>query len=207
MSAHATVVLLIRHAHTDVVGKRLAGREAGIPLSVSGLTQADRLGRALACGELHAIYTSPLDRAVDTARALARYRSVPVHERADLNEIEFGEWTGKAFGELEALPAWREFNRTRSTAIVPGGETAPAVQRRILTAIDTLVHAHPGQTIAIISHLDVLRYALAQYAGASLDMYGRFEISPGSVTAVAFSDEGPRLLYVNRSVAASGWSG
>jgi broad specificity phosphatase PhoE len=199
----ATIALLIRHAHTDAVDHRLVGRAGGVPLSAAGRAQADCLGRAFASCTLAAIYTSPLERALETARALARYQAAPVHVSEPLSEVEFGNWTGKTFAELETLPEWRAFNHRRSTAVVPGGERPIDVQRRIVAALAALATQHAGHTIAVISHADVLRSAVLHYAATPLDLYDRFVISPASVTAVSLSPAGPQLLYVNNSSYAA----
>jgi probable phosphoglycerate mutase len=197
-----TTVLLIRHAHTEAIGQRLSGRSPGVPLSAAGAVQADRLGRSLAAAPLAAIYSSPLERAVDTARAIAHYQPVSIRVCDALSEIDFGDWTGKSFAELADDPEWHTFNTCRSTAVIPHGESPIAVQQRIVAAVERLAALHPSQTIAIVSHADVLRSAVLHYAATPLDLYDRFEISPASITALTLSVDGPRLLYVNNSAFA-----
>jgi broad specificity phosphatase PhoE len=194
-----TKVLLIRHAHTEAVGQYLAGRAHGVPLSDQGIAEAQRLGAALHGVPLDGIYASPLERATATAHAIAHGRDHHVITRDDLTEVDFGEWTGKTFAELDALPAWRTFNHRRAIAVVPNGEPAPAVQARIVSAVDALVRAHPSQTIAIVSHADVIRGAVLHYLGIPLDHYHRITISPASVTAFAFGGDAPRVLHMNWS--------
>jgi probable phosphoglycerate mutase len=196
--AAASIALLIRHAHTDALGHRLCGRAAGVALSSTGEAQARRLAAALASYQIAAIYTSPLERAVATARAIAAHQpAAAVSLCEDLSEMDFGAWTGKSFTDLDSDPAWRAFNSHRSTAPVPGGERAIDVQRRVVAALARLTSLHAGQTIGIVSHGDLVRSAVLHYAGTPLDLYDRFEIDPASVTAVAFWPSGPRLLYVN----------
>ena len=195
--APMTVVLLIRHAHTDALGRFLAGRAAGVPLSTIGRAQAERLGRVLAALPLAGIYTSPLERAVETARGIAHHQPVRIHEDADLHEIDFGDWTGRTFAELDELVEWQAFNERRSAAAVPHGEAPARVQERIVGAITRLTGANRGGTIALVTHADVIRTAVLYIAGSSLDFWQRFEISPASITAVSVSGSAFRLLYVN----------
>lgn len=196
-SGAGTVLLLVRHAHTDAIGRVLTGRAAGVPLSSTGRAQAEHLGRALAPLPLAAIYTSPLERTLETARALARHQSAALHEDPELLEADFGAWTGLSFAELETRADWRAFNTHRGSAAVPEGETAADVQRRIVGAIERLAARHAGRTIVAVSHADVIRAAVLHIAATPLDLYDRFEISPASVTAVAFDGKRRRLLYVN----------
>jgi probable phosphoglycerate mutase len=197
-AARTTTTLLIRHAHTDAVHQRLAGRAPGWPLSARGAEQAERLGRRLArLVALDAVYTSPLERAVQTAAALLRHQAAALHVCDDLTEVDFGAWTGRTFAELDGDPAWREFNESRSTAAIPDGERPVDVQRRIVSAIARLAAAHEGGTIALVSHADVVRSALLCYAAIPLDLHYRFDIGPASVSAIAVASSEVRLLCVN----------
>jgi broad specificity phosphatase PhoE len=198
-----TTALLIRHAHTNALGQQLCGRAAGVQLSTEGRAQAKRLGAALASHALAAIYSSPLERAVETARALADHQRTDLEVCDDLTEIDFGAWTGRTFADLADDANWQAFNSCRSTAVVPGGERAVDVQTRIVSAVASLCRRHAGHTIAIVSHCDVLRFAVLHYASTPLDLYDRFVIDPASVTAVSVSPAGPRLLYVNNCSFAS----
>ena len=194
---HSTTTLLVRHAHTDAIGVRLSGRTRGVHLSAEGRAEADRLGRGLAAEALAAIYSSPLERAVETALAIARHQQTSVEILEELSEIDFGDWTGKTFAELEHDRRWDIFNTRRSTASIPNGESAPATQARMVTVMRTLAQAHHGQRIALVSHGDPLRYAVLHLAGVPLDRYDDVQILPASVSAVSWLPDGPRLLYVN----------
>jgi probable phosphoglycerate mutase len=202
----STIVLLIRHAHTDAIGRTLCGRQLGITLSGIGVSQAEELGRALgASTSLHAIYSSPLERARATADTIARHQHVRTQVSEDLHEIDFGAWTGKTFEQLARDPAWHAFNRTRARAIVPGGEQPHAVQRRIVAAVARLAARHRGAAIALITHGDVVRSALLYYQSMSLDRYDAFEIAPASVSAVEVNAGGQvRVLFINRAAGALG---
>jgi broad specificity phosphatase PhoE len=192
-----TTVLLVRHGQTDAVGEWLAGRTEGVPLNQAGRAQAERLRTRLSSVNVAAIYSSPLQRAVETAGPLARERGLRIEPRLELAEVDFGEWNGQRFDRLSGDPRWTRFNIHRSMAAVPRGERAPDVQARIVRALDDLRAAYPGQTVVCVSHADVIRLAVLYLAGAPVDFIHRFEITPASVTAVALSEGGAALLYVN----------
>lgn len=183
---------------------RLTGRTPGVHLSTEGRAEADRLARGLAAQPLAAIYTSPLERAVETAVAIARHQRTVETIREELTEIDFGIWTGKTFAELEDDRRWDLFNTHRGSAAVPGGENAPTTQARMIAVLRALAASHQGQRIAIVSHADPLRYAMLHVAGASLDRYREFQILPASVSAVVWLPDGPRILYVNDRRFAAG---
>ena len=197
MSHTITTVLLIRHAQTDAVGAWHAGRAGELSLNQCGRAQAARLCERLGRVNLSAVYSSPLPRAVETAGPVARDRGLRVEPMLELVEVDFGEWTGARFEDLASDPRWTRFNQNRSTAEVPGGERATEVQARIARALDVARERHPNQTVAFVSHADVIRYAVLHIVGAPLDFVHRFEISPASITSVALHADGATLLYVN----------
>src|SRR5207302_8120569 len=135
---------------------------------------AERWNQALPA----AIYSSPLERAVETAEPLAVRWALQITRREALGEIRFGDWTGRSFAELEQDPRWRLFNARRTAQPVPGGESILEVQARIVSELSCLASRHPGESIVAVSHGDVIRAAVACYLGISLDFLLRFEIAP-----------------------------
>ncbi len=196
-AAAVTTLLLVRHGDTDALGVRLSGRSPGVHLNAHGQAQAGRLPARLRGHAIAAVYAGPLERALETARPLADAHGLHVQEDAALTEVDFGEWTGRTFDELAAVPEWTWFNTHRSRAPVPDGETPLQVQARIVRALDALAARHRGDTIAVVSHADVIRAAVMLYAGAPLDFIHRFTIDPASITTILIGDAGPTLLSVN----------
>jgi broad specificity phosphatase PhoE len=191
-----TTALLIRHGHVDAIGRRLVGQLPGVNLSTSGLSEVERLRRNLAL-PLDAVYSSPLERARQTAAPLAADRNLEPMPLDGLKEVDFGDWTGLTFDELDRLPAWHLFNARRSIAPVPNGESAAQVQTRILGVLDQLATRHAGETFAVVSHADVIRAAVLHYAAIPLDDFQRIQIDTASVTAVDVTAT-PQLLAINR---------
>jgi broad specificity phosphatase PhoE len=192
-----TVVLLIRHAQTDAVGEWLAGRREDVPLNQVGRAQSERLRARLSSTDLAAVYSSPMQRAIETAAPLARERGLRVVPHLDLTEIDFGDWTGERFDALDTDARWTRFNRLRSMATIPHGERAIDVQARIVRALEEARLNHPNATVAFVTHSDVIRLAVLHVAGAPIDLIHRFEITPASISAVALGEDHPALLYVN----------
>jgi len=119
-----TTLCLVRHGTTDAVGSWLSGRMPGIPLNREGTEQAATLGAFFASAPLAAVYSSPLERALQTASAIALSHGLPVQQRADLTDIDFGDWTGKSLSELRDDPAFRRFNQQRALAGPLGNDRA-----------------------------------------------------------------------------------
>lgn len=192
-----TVVLLIRHGTNDWVHGRLAGWTPGVHLNDAGRQQAESLAARLAPIPLDAIYTSPLDRTLETARAIAAPRGMPLHIVDAIGEVKYGEWQGAELKELYKHELWPGVQFYPSGTRFPGGETLGESQARMVAAIDTLRARHPKGIIAVVSHADVIKLALAYYIGMHIDLFQRLEIQPCSLSALEFGRMGPRLVTYN----------
>src|SRR5215218_2417670 len=194
----ATTVILVRHGQTPSTGKVLPGRAAGLHLADAGRDQAQRA--AVRIGELDkvdAIYTSPLERARETAAAIGRARQLrPIVERG-LQECDFGEWTGAELAALMKRPEWSTVQRAPSTFTFPGGESFSAMQHRIVSTIDKLRARHVGGTIVCVSHADPIKAAVAHALGTHLDLFQRIVISTCAISVLTFTAGGPAVLAVN----------
>jgi probable phosphomutase (TIGR03848 family) len=192
-------LLLIRHAQNDWVGERLAGWTPGIHLNEDGHAQAAALARRLAGVPLAAVYSSPLERTLETARPLAEAQGLTLQVRERLGETHYGDWTGRSLKELREESLWPVIQVYPAGARFPGGESMREVQARMVAELDAIRAEHPGQTVAAVSHSDPIKMAAAYYAGLPLDLFQRLTINPASVTALAFTRFGPRLICLNHT--------
>ncbi len=189
--------LLIRHGHNDSVGHRIVGRLPGVSLNARGNEEAQGLARRLAHLPITHIFSSPLERARQTAAPLAERLGLEVRLCEALNEFDYGTWSGETFEALEKEPRWRRFNRFRSGIRVPGGETILEVQARMVGWVARLGEEHPQGMMALFGHADPLKSVIAHYLGFPLDHMMRLELSPASVSILALHDQGPRVLCLN----------
>ena len=194
-----TTFLLIRHAAHGLLGRKMAGCMSGVCLNEAGQAQATQLAERLACIPLDAIYSSPLERAQETAAPLAARLDLPVQTCSEIVEINYGEWTGLTFEELKDCPEWLPYNQFRSGSRIPGGEMMLEAQARTVTQMQKLCLQHPNQRIALVSHADIIKGALAYYLGMPLDLFLRLEISPASVSILTLNEYGPKVLCVNNT--------
>jgi probable phosphomutase (TIGR03848 family) len=198
MSSITTYLFLIRHGENDWVGTdRLAGRTPGVHLNEKGKEQAAALAGLLQQQSIAAIYSSPLERCLETAQPLADTLEIPVVLEEGLVEVDYGEWRGGNLKELAKLPEWRMVQHYPSIFRFPAGETLREVQQRAVGAIERLRRQHPNQVIALFSHGDVIRTTLAHYLGTPLDLFQRIIISTGAVSVLAFGEDVPGVLAVN----------
>lgn len=189
-----TLLLLVRHGETPTTGTVLPGRAPGLHLSDRGRTQADRVADRLAGLSVDAVYSSPLERARETA---ARTGLAVKHDDG-LLECDFGEWTGAAIADLAVLPEWQTVQHSPSTFRFPGGESFPEMQARVVGAMEALCAAHAGGVVVCFSHADPIKAAVAHALGTPLDLFQRIVISPGSVSAISYmAGQDPAVLMVN----------
>jgi probable phosphomutase (TIGR03848 family) len=192
-----TTFLLIRHGTNDLVDRAIAGWMPGVHLNEEGRTQAERLAVRLRETRIAAIYSSPLDRACETAEPIARQKGLPVHICQGVGEIQFGDWTGRSLEDLAGVPGWQQFNSFRSGTRVPGGELMLEVQARAVAELERVRERHPKGVVVVVSHGDVIKAAVAHYAGIPLDLFQRVDISPASVSILTVDESGPRILRIN----------
>jgi probable phosphoglycerate mutase len=193
-----TTLLLIRHAHNPLLDQhRLGGWTPGVHLTDRGRAEAQALGQRLAKAAIAAVYSSPLERAFETAEYVASPHGLAVKTVDGLAESQCGEWTGQPVDEVTKTELWRQFQLFPSTARFPGGESIMELQSRMVAAFEEIRLAHPGQTVALVSHSDPLKTAVAYYIGIPLDLYQRLVVHPASLSELSFTPNGPRLLRCN----------
>jgi probable phosphoglycerate mutase len=190
-------VLLVRHAVTAQTGKVLYGRTPGIDLSDDGRAQADAVATRLAELPITAVYSSPVDRAAQTAAPIAQKLGLPVVTHDGLLEIDTGDFTGRTFEELAKLDEWKQIVRQSSRAQLPGGESLAAMQLRAVATVEEIAAAHPGEIVVAVSHRDPILAVIAHYSGQHLDHYERIAAAPASVSAVQVGVHGALVLKCN----------
>lgn len=192
-----TIFYVIRHGDHDLLGRELVGRRAGVSLNEKGRVQAGRLADALKDQAIAQVLSSPRERARETAEPIAARQGRKVAVSEALDEIDFGEWTGRSFAELDRDPHWQAFNRHRSSTTIPGGELLLEVQARIVRLIEDLSERHPEHRLALVSHGDVIRSALLHHLGMPLDFIHRIEVSPASMSMLMLSKGEASVLALN----------
>lgn len=197
------LIILVRHGENDFVKKgRLAGRIPEVHLNEKGRAQAQEaaqvLCRMLEKAPVKAVYSSPLERTMETAGPIAKAFGLPVIPRPGLIETDCGEWQGKTVKQLSRLKIWRVVQSSPSTFCFPGGETFAETQHRISKELSQLAALHDSKDVLIcVSHSDPIKLAVAYFLGLPLDLFQRIAISPTSITALQVGETGSHLLTLN----------
>lgn len=197
-TSRMTYIFLIRHGENDWVGSgKLAGRSPDVHLNEKGHTQAAALAERLQHQPISAVYSSPLERCVETAEPLASALGLDVIEEPGVLEVDYGQWRGAALKELSQKPEWQLVQIYPGGFRFPEGETLREVQNRVVTTLEALRIRHQGQAIAVFAHGDVIRTTLAYYLGTPLDLFQRIHIHTASISIIGFHHFGPQILRMN----------
>jgi probable phosphomutase (TIGR03848 family) len=195
------LLLLIRHGENEYVKTgRMAGRLPGVHLNERGQDQARALGEALKDIPITAIYSSPLERAMETAAPIANARKLQVVQNPNLMDTNVGKWQGKSLAALRLTKAWKIVQSSPSRFQFPEGESFVDLQSRVVNVIEGIVKKHnkPKDIIAIVFHADPIKMAVSHFLGMPLDHFQRLSCDTGSLTAIHASDLGANLVKLNQ---------
>ncbi len=194
------LLLLIRHGENEYTKTgRFAGRTPGVHLNEKGQSQAQALGEAFKDVPLKAIYSSPLERTMETATPIASARKLEIIQTLGLLESDIGKWQGQSIRRIALTKYWKIVQNAPSRAGHPGGETFQQVQTRIATTLNEICAKYkPRDIVACVFHADPIKLAVAYYLGLPLDHFQRLACDTGSVTALHVTDMGAYLLKLNQ---------
>ncbi len=193
-----TILVLVRHGNTTTTGRILPGRSPGLNLSPEGVQQAEDVADRLATvGGIAAIYSSPLERAQQTASPLGKRLEMKIETTESLYECDFGDWTGQELKDLYKLPEWIQVQRSPSNFRFPNGESFTEMAGRMSNFVESIRLNHQGQIVVAYSHADPIKTLLCTALGMHLDMFQRLVIATCSVSAIAFSSDGTLVLGSN----------
>ena len=196
-----TRLLLVRHGATTATQEDRFSGSSGAELSEQGRWQAERLGERLSPLDITAIYSSPLSRALDTARIVAGHCRLEPVTRDGLQEIGHGHWEGMKREDVERefgaeYAAWEE---DPFTFAPQGGESGVAVLARALPTLRDIVTAHAGERILVVSHKATIRLVLSSLLGFDARGYrDRLDQDPACLNVLDFRDSvRVRLILFN----------
>jgi len=186
-----------------MVGKRLAGRLPGVHLNDMGRRQAQQIGLALSTAPIKAIYSSPLERALETAEPLAARSGLPVQQTSGLVEVDYGDWQGKTIRQLSRMKIWKVVQEKPSEMRFPNGESFIEVQGRAVADVERIAAAHSeADLVACFTHGDIIRLAAAHFLGMPLDLFQRISAGTASITTIHINKEGrPQVFCLNQMLA------
>ncbi len=181
----------------------LFGRALDASLDDFGRRQARALAEHLASRHFApVVHSSPRRRTRETAEIIAHAIDADVRTAAQIDEIDFGRWSGRSFRELDTDRSWREWNEHRDVASTPAGETIASVQARAMHLLHRLAAEQPAREVLLVTHSEIIRSIVMHCLGMPADCYDRIAIDPASITTVRLSLGTMRIEAMNERVPA-----
>jgi len=194
-------ILLIRHGENDTMQKHLASRLPDVHLNEKGRAQALRLASFLADRQINAIYSSPLERAQETAQPLSTLKKIPIQMHEGLSEVDFGSWQGQSYKKLYKKKIWKLVIESPAEVVFPDGESYQDAQKRVVSTIEDILRKHDKKdTIACFTHADVIRLLVIHYLGMLLDNLQRLQMGTATITELNVSDQKIIITMIGQNV-------
>lgn len=197
-------IIFLRHGQAkNNVEKILAGRTSGVPLTDEGISQAEYAAGLLARMDISAIYSSPIQRAEDTARIVGDATSVDVTVDDRLTELDMGKFTGMGYDEIYKTHGnvFLKFYNEELEIAHNGVETFVQVKKRVTEVVDYATKKHPDQNVVLVTHMDPIKAMLSIALNISSDRLLEMIIANGSLNV--FREDNGRFLVLGLNVVDS----
>ncbi|MFP4078847.1 MAG: histidine phosphatase family protein [Candidatus Izemoplasmataceae bacterium] len=199
-------IYLIRHGQTEANINKIYQGNADVPLNETGKEQAKVVAWRLKEYPLEALYSSHLERALNTARAIGEYHDLKLEIRRELQEISLGEWQGKSREEVEKeygdfIKARKEKNDFYYTA-VPGGESYAELEKRSMAVLEDIVQKTDKDHVALVTHGGVIKSLVGSILGIPHDKRRLIDVYNASITLIRYSPEKDRYKIVTMNDTA-----
>ena len=194
------MIIFLRHAQAENNTKRiLAGRTEGVPLTKTGIEQAERIAKYLAPIDISAIYSSPIERAKHTAEITAKNCSLDVVLDERLTEIDKGKLTHMNYDDMFAKYGniFLKFYENDPVIAKHEVETFPDVQKRVLDMVDYVVKKHNNENVILVTHMDPIKSMLAKVMNLVPETLFELIIANASLTIVKEQDKIFSLSAIN----------
>jgi broad specificity phosphatase PhoE len=192
-------VILVRHGQTDWNKEGIFRGRIDVKLNEAGIREAEVIGEKLRGTNPDAVCSSPLSRAMDTARCIASFRNKPVNPLVEFVDMEFGSWQGLSREEVrERYPKlFEKWKRLPDRVRIPGAETLGGVRKRVLRGLDTLLEMNPDGTVVIVSHGLINKVLLCAVLGLGDSHFWKIKQDNGAINLFTYSRQGTKLVMMN----------
>jgi broad specificity phosphatase PhoE len=192
-------IILVRHGQTEWNRIHRFQGQPGVGLNETGRAQAEALAHALREEPLKAIYSSPLARAIETARAIKRYHGVTIEHRTGLMEMDLGDFEGLQSERLikEHPDFFRAWSERPESVRMPNGETLSEVQGRACAVVEEIASAYPEGSVLLCGHHFVNLTILCKVVGLELTHFRRLRQVPGALSIIERRGGRYSLVRVN----------
>jgi broad specificity phosphatase PhoE len=195
-------LLLLRHGETAWNRERRYQGWKDTPLSAAGLQQAEAVARELKEHPFAAVYSSPLQRARETAAPIASAHGLEVLTDPDFKELAFGEWEGLTLDEARTRDAklYEGWAKTPHLVSPPGAETLAQARERVLAGLERLRAGHRDEVVCLVAHGIPVRILILEALGLGLDRIWTLHSAPTGISELEFRDDWTAVHRMNTLV-------
>lgn len=196
-----TRVILVRHGETNWNRTKRYQGHSDIALNQTGIVQAQRIGMRLAAEKIQAVYSSDLLRAVQTATHIADKHGLPVLQRQELREINFGNWEGLTYEQIivDNRDLITEIYNGNSSACMPNGESFEILGKRAMSVMEECVQKHQGENIVVVAHGGTLRTILCNVLGRNLSEVWSISQDNTAINVLEYENGKGKVMMLNES--------
>lgn len=192
-------IYLLRHAHSTANQDGvLAGRSDGVYLSQIGRKQRNEILDSLKSMKFVAIYSSPMERCLETVEPLARHLRKKIRTIEELNEMDYGDWSGAKLKTLRSFPLWKKIQQKPSSVKFPNGEDFPSARKRVIKGLNKISLLHPRGKVLVVSHGDIIKIAIQETLSGELDRFQGIVIDPASLSIINWKEK--KLIASNSGI-------
>ncbi len=199
-------IIFLRHGQAKNNTERvLAGRTPGVPLTEEGVDQSEKAAKFLEDMNISAIYSSPIERAKNTAEIVGKHNSIDVKIDDRLIEIDMGKFTGRPYDEIFSSHGnvFMKFYKGELEIAHNGVETFVEVKKRILGMVDHVIENHPDENVVLVTHMDPIKAMLSTVVSLSPENLYELIIANGSLNIFReykrkFSISGINVMHPTR---------
>jgi alpha-ribazole phosphatase len=196
-----TSIYLVRHGQTAWNKEEIFRGRTDVPLDETGRKQAELAGQYFKGMEIHAVYSSPLSRARETAEAIARVHHLKVEPLEAMTDMSFGDWEGHAHQEVREKDAetYRQWVESPHVVRLPGGESLDDVRARSMTSLEELVRNQPGKKLVLVSHRVVCKVLICAILGLDNSHFWQITQDTAAINLIQYKNGKYILSLMNET--------
>ncbi|OGP57802.1 MAG: hypothetical protein A2162_07455 [Deltaproteobacteria bacterium RBG_13_52_11b] len=196
-----TSIYLVRHGQTAWNKEEIFRGRSDVPLDETGRKQAERAGEYLKGIDVHAIYSSPLARARETALRIASSFSLEVQPLPGIIDMSFGEWEGRSLAEVRRTEGdlYRQWRERPHRVKFPGGESLEEVRDRAMAALEELIRRHSEKNLILVSHRVVNKVIVCGILGIDNSHFWQIGQDATAINLIQFKEGRYVLSLLNET--------
>ena len=187
-------IIFLRHGQAENNTNRvLAGRRPGVPLTLTGLEQSEKIAKFLKPFNISTIYSSPIERAKKTAEIVSEHNSLEIKTDERLIELDMGKFTGMPYDEIfeKHGNVFLKFYEGDLEIAHNGVETFVELKKRILDMVDFVIREHNDENVLLVTHMDPIKALISTIMG--LKANSLFELIIENASLTVFKEEQGKL--------------